>query len=146
MTLTQKFAALTPEQQEKFKALKDSAALDAFLAENSLTLTDEEKAQAAEYFKTGKLPLPDEELDNVAGGCGFGTTDWYRYAKCSLCKGQLRARFVTGKWEAFCTVCNAIQKTCPRCTTSPMTVVRTSTGIIKSECDLNKCRVEYYQG
>ncbi|MCL2096226.1 MAG: hypothetical protein FWH10_04895 [Oscillospiraceae bacterium] len=70
MTIAQKFAALTPERQENFKAIKDAAALDAFLNENNLALTDEEKAQALEYFKSGKLPLADEELDNVAGGCG----------------------------------------------------------------------------
>ncbi|MCL2096227.1 MAG: hypothetical protein FWH10_04900 [Oscillospiraceae bacterium] len=85
MTITQKFATLTPEQREKFKELKDAAAgvvLDAFLDENNLALTDEEKAQALEYLKSGKLPLADEELENVAGGgCGG--------VKCNECGGNM---------------------------------------------------------
>ena len=68
MTLAQKFASLTPEQQEQFKAIKDSAALDAFLSENNLTLTDEEKTHALEYSKSGKLRLADEDLNSTAGG------------------------------------------------------------------------------
>ena len=73
MTLTEKFKGLTPGQREKFNALKDSAGLDAFLSETGLELTDEEKAQVLEYIASGKLPLADEELDNVAGGgCGSG--------------------------------------------------------------------------
>ena len=69
MTLKEKFAKFTPEQQESFLvAVKDGAGLDAFLSENSLELTSEEKAQALEFLKSGKLPLSDEELKNAAGG------------------------------------------------------------------------------
>ena len=71
MTLTEKFKNLTPGQREKFNTLKDSAGLDAFLTETGIELTYEEKAQTLEYITSGKLPLADEELENVAGGgCG----------------------------------------------------------------------------
>ena len=43
MTLIEKFATLTPEQREKFKALKDGAGLDAFLAETGAAFSQEEK-------------------------------------------------------------------------------------------------------
>ena len=33
MTLTERFETLTPDQREKFNALKDGAGLDAFLTE-----------------------------------------------------------------------------------------------------------------
>jgi len=73
MTLTGKFIGLTPEQREKFNALKDSVGLEAFLSETGLELKVEEKAQVLEYIASGILPLADEELDNVAGGrCGSG--------------------------------------------------------------------------
>ena len=68
MTLHEKFAALTPEQREKFSALKDGAGLDAFLTETGFELTDEEKAQITELILSGKLPLSDDELENAAGG------------------------------------------------------------------------------
>jgi len=68
MTLTEKFAALTPEQREQFKAVKTAEQLDAFLTDNKLELSVEEKAQALEYLEKGVLPLADEELENVAGG------------------------------------------------------------------------------
>ena len=70
MNLTERFAALTPEQREKFNALKDGAGLDAFLTETGFELTDEEKTQILEYIASGQLPLADEELESVAGGCG----------------------------------------------------------------------------
>jgi len=70
MTFTEKFANLTPEQREKFNALKDGAGLDAFLSETGMELTAEEKAQVMKYIESGKLPLSEEELETVAGG-GF---------------------------------------------------------------------------
>ena len=112
MTITEKFATLTTEQQEKFNALKDGAGLDAFLSDTGLELTEEEKAQVLEFIETGKLPIDDDELDAVAGGvdssvisawrriaesegrgahigCGntglFGTT--WRNANCPKCDG-----------------------------------------------------------
>jgi len=68
MTLTQKFANLSPEQREQFAAVKDGAALDTFLAEHGITLTDDERQSALEYFQSGILPLDDDDLDAVAGG------------------------------------------------------------------------------
>ncbi|MCL2078571.1 MAG: hypothetical protein FWH17_01865 [Oscillospiraceae bacterium] len=68
MTLTERFAALTPEQQETFSTVTDSAGLDAFLAETGLKLTADEKAQVTEVITTGKQPLSDDDLSAVAGG------------------------------------------------------------------------------
>ena len=42
MTLTERFAALTPEQREKFNAVSDNAGLDAFLSETNTVITDSE--------------------------------------------------------------------------------------------------------
>ena len=70
MTLTEKVRALIPTQREAFNIVKDEAGLEKFLAETGVTLTDEERAQTSEFLKSGKLPLEDEELTNVAGGCG----------------------------------------------------------------------------
>jgi hypothetical protein len=68
MTLTEKFTNLTPEQKEKFSALKTAEALDDFLAAEKITLTAEEKNTALEYITTGMTALADEDLDAVAGG------------------------------------------------------------------------------
>lgn len=57
MKLMEEFANLTPEQREKFAAVKDAAALDAYVFEINIELTEEEKTQAAEYFEKGMLPL-----------------------------------------------------------------------------------------
>ena len=71
MTLTEKFAGLTPAQRERFNTIKDTAELDIFLAETAITLTAEEKEQTASYIASGRMPLADEELESVAGGlCG----------------------------------------------------------------------------
>ena len=70
MTLTEKFAKLTPEQREKFSAVSDSAGLDAFLAETGAALSQEEKARVMELITSGKQPLADEELENASGGGG----------------------------------------------------------------------------
>ena len=68
MTLAEKLQALTPEQREKFYTIKDSAGLDGFLAETGAALSQEEKERVMELITSGKLPVADEELDNVAGG------------------------------------------------------------------------------
>lgn len=68
MTLMEKFANLTPKQKEEFAVITNAAELDAFASEHGIDLTDEEKAQAAEYFEKGRLPLSDDDLDLVAGG------------------------------------------------------------------------------
>ena len=72
MTLSEKYKTLTAEQKEALAAVKTPEALDAFLAENNLVLSDEEKQQAMEYFNTGAVPLSDDDLDSVAGGKGEG--------------------------------------------------------------------------
>ncbi|MCL2051501.1 MAG: hypothetical protein FWG91_07230 [Lachnospiraceae bacterium] len=66
--MQEKFVALTPVQREKLDELKDSAKLDAFLLENGCELTVEEKEMLIDFIETGKLPLSDEQLENVAGG------------------------------------------------------------------------------
>lgn len=68
MTLTQKFANLTPEQLARFATVKNAATLEKFTSEYSIEFTEEEKAQMAEYFKKGILPLADDDLDKAAGG------------------------------------------------------------------------------
>jgi hypothetical protein len=79
--LLDKFAAITEEQQVKELAsavgTKDMANLEAFCQKHGIELAAEEKNAVAEFFKTGKMPLADQELENVAGGSctnagGFG--------------------------------------------------------------------------
>ena len=82
MTLIEKFAALTPQKLVKFNEVKDEAALDAFHAENSITLTEDEKTKLTEFVGSSKLPLADEELDKVAGGWRVPTPD---VKECPLC-------------------------------------------------------------
>jgi hypothetical protein len=72
MKLAEKLANLNPTQQEKLEALEDSAAFDAFLLETDLTLTDEEKAEVLATIEGDKVPLADDELDDVAGGKMWG--------------------------------------------------------------------------
>ena len=102
MTLTERFAALTSEQREKWGLLKDSAGLDAFLSEAGLELTAEEKAQAASYIVSGKVAISDEELENVAGGgCKDYEDDWRRWALEEGCGAKVeRYSIVSMKNEA----------------------------------------------
>jgi hypothetical protein len=67
MSLIEKFRSFTPNQKEKFFSVKDSAGFDVFLTESGIELTSEEKAQIQEYYAKGRLPLSDEELENVDG-------------------------------------------------------------------------------
>jgi hypothetical protein len=72
--LREKFAAITEEQGKELTAAmnaKDISALEAFCKKRGIDLAADERDAAAEYFKTGKLPLADEELENVAGGVCF---------------------------------------------------------------------------
>jgi hypothetical protein len=68
MTLTERFASLTPKHREQFAAVKDEAALDAFAAEHGVELTAEDKTSVLEYFQSGVIPLDDDDLEAVAGG------------------------------------------------------------------------------
>ena len=59
----------TNEQLTKAKQTKSVEELIALAKENGMELTEEEAAKYfAELYKEGELA--DEELDNVAGGCG----------------------------------------------------------------------------
>ena len=80
MSLTAKFNELTSEQQEAFNEIKSVEALDKFLADNNITLTDEEKSSVVEYFETGMLPLSDDDMDAVTGGKG-STPDYAQMAR-----------------------------------------------------------------
>jgi len=68
VTLAEKFANLTPKQYVKFNSLKGNAGLKIFLSETKIVLTTDERARLLELIESGKLPLLDEELKNVAGG------------------------------------------------------------------------------
>jgi hypothetical protein len=73
-SLQEKIGAITEEQEKELAAAleaKDIAALEAFCQKHGIELAADEKNVAAEYFKTGKLPLSDQELENVAGGVCF---------------------------------------------------------------------------
>ena len=73
MSLTAKFNGLTSEQQEAFGEVKSAEALDKFIADNNIILTDEEKSNVVEYIETGMMPLSDDDLDAVVGGKGNQT-------------------------------------------------------------------------
>ena len=68
MTLKEKLASLTPEQQEAFSGIKTAEQLEAFIADFKPELSDEEKKSLLDYLETGKFPLSDDDLDNAAGG------------------------------------------------------------------------------
>ena len=62
---------LTPEEQREFAALKTEAEFEEFITKKGLFLSDSEKALVLEHYKTGKLPLSSEQLNDVAGGFAF---------------------------------------------------------------------------
>ena len=62
---------LTPEEQREFAALKSEAEFEEFITKKGLSLSDAEKTLVLEHIKTGKLPLSDEQLEDVAGGFTF---------------------------------------------------------------------------
>lgn len=64
----------TPELIEKAKQAKSAEELAALAKENGIDISDDE---AEEYFErlNNSGELSDEELNNVAGGCGGGASD-----------------------------------------------------------------------
>jgi len=62
---------LTPEELRELATLKSIAEFEEFIAEKELSLSVAEKVLMLEYFETGKLPLSDEQLEDVAGGFSF---------------------------------------------------------------------------
>ena len=101
MTLTERFSGLAPEKKQAFMAVKDEAALDAFLSEAGVTLTADEKKQALEYVTTGTLPLSDDDLDSVAGGSDTKTGESVART-CSECGSSLMG--------LSCPVCSSRQR------------------------------------
>ena len=68
----------TSEQLKKAKCAKSAEELLALAKENGMELTEEEAAKYfAELHKEGEIA--DEELDNVAGGCGGSSNPAPRY-------------------------------------------------------------------
>jgi hypothetical protein len=80
MTLSNRFDALSDEQQKQFVNIKDEAGLDCFISEHAIVLTEEEKQQVMEYITTGITPLSDDEVEAVAGG-NNGKEGGYYYEK-----------------------------------------------------------------
>ena len=103
MTLTEKFGVLSPEQREKFNTVKDDAGLDSFLSETGVTLSSKEKAQVIAYIVSGKLPLADEELINIAGG-GCGGSEGI--PNCNICGEKMTTRSRSGSGGYYCGKCN----------------------------------------
>jgi NADH pyrophosphatase NudC (nudix superfamily) len=105
--LREKIGAITEEQEKELAAAleaKDISALEAFCKKHGIELAADEKNVAAEYFKTGKLPLSDQELENVAGGgCSLEFEK-----RCPFC--GLRAHYgeeKNGKKYRVCKNCGA---------------------------------------
>jgi hypothetical protein len=92
--LLEKFAAFTVEQKKQLTAHKDMdmAALEAFCKTHGIDLAADERGAMAEYFKTGKMPLADQELENVAAGqCSTSIRIWppailMDWTRCPKCK------------------------------------------------------------
>lgn len=87
MTLAEKFAGLTPEQKEKFLAVKTPEELEPFLAVEKIELTEEERKSALEYLTTGAVALGDDDLAAVAGG-GLKPVVHPAYKICPNCGGR----------------------------------------------------------
>ena len=68
MTFIEKLSKLAPNHLEELANVMDLEQLDAFASIHHIDLNPEEKAQAVEYLKNGKLLLEDEALTLVAGG------------------------------------------------------------------------------
>ena len=62
---------LTPEELRELATLKSEAEFEEFITKKGLSFSDIEKALVLEHYKTGKLPLSDEQLEDVAGGFTF---------------------------------------------------------------------------
>jgi len=70
MSLIKKYQSLTPTQQTSFIAVKNMDELEALLTSQKLVMTDAEKESFMEYIQSGKLPLDDDDMEQVAGGAG----------------------------------------------------------------------------
>jgi hypothetical protein len=103
--LREKIAAITEEQGKELAAAveaKDMAALETFCKKHGIELAADERDALAEYFKTGKMPLSDQELENVAGGWGYGSKE----LKCPGCGEYDATGYRFGKsWVAICRQC-----------------------------------------
>jgi hypothetical protein len=107
MTLIEKIAALTPEQQEQAKAMGEAEQLIAFLTECGTALDDADRAEVKEYFDRGAVALSDEELENVAGG-GCGPSDQEkRWAQQAAAEGR-RVKYALGGQRDKCWQCGKV--------------------------------------
>jgi len=104
MNITEKFSTLTQEQRELFNTVSDGAGLDTFLSQSGIELTAEEKAAALEFVASGLLPLDDDELDAVAGGCSSSEV---RYGTCPQCGGEGTYK-IEGNFYASCSACGHV--------------------------------------
>ena len=104
MNITEKFSTLTQEQRELFNTVKDGAGLEAFLGQSGMMLTPEEKTAALEFVASGLLPLDDDELDAVAGGCSASDV---RYGTCPKCGGEGTYK-IEGNSYASCSACGHV--------------------------------------
>lgn len=92
---------LTPEMIEKAKEAKSAEELRALAKKNGVEMTEEE---AKAYYLQLNPPsgeLDDDELDNVAGGCGGGSSSESKSA-------------VPSSVEAYCNGCYATVTVAPR--------------------------------
>ena len=80
---------ISKELLEKAKTAKSAEELLAMAKAENIALTEEEAAKAfAELNKTGELS--DEELDNVAGGCGGYPSS---YPSSGACEAESKVEF-----------------------------------------------------
>ena len=80
---------ISKELLEKAKTAKSAEELLAMAKAENIALTEEEAAKAfAELNKTGELS--DEELDNVAGGCGGLPSS---YPSSGACEAESKVEF-----------------------------------------------------
>ena len=105
MNIIEKFSNLTQKQRELFNTVSDGAGLDTFLSQSGIELTAEEKTAALEFVASGLLPLDDDELDAVAGGCGGSSS--VTYATCPKCKSDGTYK-IEGNYYASCSACGHV--------------------------------------
>ena len=105
MNITEKFSNLTREQREFFNTVRDGAGLEAFLGKSDIELTSEEKVAALEFIASGLLPLDDDELDAVAGGCSGSSS--VTYGTCPKCGGEGTYK-IEGNFYASCSACGHV--------------------------------------
>ena len=105
MNITEKFSALTKEQHELFNAVRDGQGLETFLSKTAIELTPEEKNAALEFIASGLLPLDDDELDAVAGGCSGSEAT---YGNCPKCNGVGTYKIEGNYLSATCSACGYV--------------------------------------